>query len=235
MLLELLPLNMLEADIGCNIKFTVTLSLDWIHKCVGVFLSAWPDKGLFGKDSVSVSRLILGFLPAYNCHGDPAPDRKRGTPQGHPTAFMDADKSFPGVAMLLQEWVKLIDGSAADLDTLHTNLRILLETRPALADQLNLLNESVEGKRALDGEANVLQAVLQCSAAREAFWEVIAPLGSTGCRGKLVDLLARRQRALLPDNHVTRRVRFKVTHKSPKQTVRRLRSPPPPIQANLSL
>jgi hypothetical protein len=150
---------------------------------------------------------------------------------------MDTDKLFPGVVMLLQEWVELIKGSRADLDTLHTNLRILLETRPALADQLNLLNESVEGERALDGEANVLRAVLQCSAAREAFWEVIAPLGSTGCRGKLVDLLGRGQRALLPDNRVTRRVRFKVTDKSAKrqnQTGRRLQSPPPPpIRAKL--
>jgi hypothetical protein len=150
---------------------------------------------------------------------------------------MEADKSFPGVVMLLQEWVELIDGSRADLDTLHTNLVSHLETTPALADQLNLLNESVERKRALDGEANVLRSVLQCSAESEAFWEVIAPLGSTGCRGKLVDLLARGQRDLLPDNRVTRRVRFKVTRETAKrqnQTGRRLRSPPPPpIRANL--
>jgi hypothetical protein len=145
----------------------------------------------------------------------------------------DTDISFSGVKLILKGWVELIGGSEADLQTLHDNMHSLLaglESSSELETKLKTLQKKAQPVSE-QNVTNILRNVLECSSARDIFWEVIAPLGAKDSRTKLVSLLlARGERALLAKGYVSPRVRFQPeveTVTDSNQRFKRLHSPPP--------
>jgi hypothetical protein len=145
----------------------------------------------------------------------------------------DTDRSFSGVKLILKGWIELIAGSEADLDTLHDNMHGLLaglESSSELETKLKTLQEKAQAVSE-QNVTNLLRNVLECTSARDIFWEVIAPLGTKEFRTKLVSfLLARGEGALLAEGYVSPRVRFQPEGETVTDSngrVKRLHSPPP--------